>query len=318
MKVRNGAISLPVRKKGRAKFFENYLPGTLTDLFLVFLSLLFTFLSAYNCIRIVTLSSTTLEALADGVLSRYVFDFEEPVVVKEYIIRRGDTLSAIARNLGTSVSTLVSLNNLSSQTLIPGRKLLYAEGDVLKYKRVGRFSAFDVGKRYGVHPYEVFVANGYRLFFENECLVPGVQLSWAQISEILGIGFLRPILGRFTSGFGYRLHPVLKVKRFHSGLDISAPYGSPVRASMSGIVQEVGYDEDGYGRYVVIKHSKSLQTLYGHLSKVLVTEGQRVSRGQVIGKVGDTGMTTGPHLHFEVIRGGRKINPRRYIIGIGR
>lgn len=244
---------------------------------------------------------------------RYLSIDVSPIQLKEYKVVKGDTLLGISKKLGTSVSTLVGLNGLSSQSLTVGKSLVYAEEDVIKYRKAGSFSVFDVARKYNVHPFEVFLANGYRMYFKDECLVPGVELSWREITDILGIGFLKPLVGRFTSGYGYRIHPVLGIRKFHSGLDISAPYGAPVKSAMSGTVERTGYDE-GYGYFIVIRHSSSTKTLYGHLSKILVKEGQRVSRGHIIGRVGDTGITTGPHLHFEVIKNGRKVNPRRYIV----
>lgn len=248
-----------------------------------------------------------------NILDKSILTPEEPIKLKEYIVKEGDTLIGISKKLGTSISTLVSLNNLFSQNLRPGSKIIFTERDIIKHYSPRKFSVFDVSKKYKVHPYDIFVANGYQFFFNRECFIPGIQMSWREISERLGIGFLKPVFGRISSRFGYRIHPVLGIPKFHSGLDISAPYGSPVKSSMSGIVEKTGYDEDGYGYFIVIKHGNSTKTLYGHLSQILVREGQRVRRGQIIGKVGDTGMTTGPHLHFEVIKNGKKVNPRKYL-----
>ncbi|MEN2997623.1 MAG: M23 family metallopeptidase [Brevinematia bacterium] len=307
-------INSTVNRRKRLRFLRESLEEKSLSSVLLIVSLIFITISVYTITsQILVFSNSSLEKLIMEISWRYVNPTDEPIILKEYTIKKGDTLYSISKNIGASISTLVSLNRLSSQSLLPGKKLLFSEKDVVRHTG-SKFSVFDVGRKYKVHPYEVFVANGYRLTFENECLVPGVQLSWNQIREILGIGFLKPLLGRFTSGFGYRRHPILKVRKFHSGLDISAPYGSKVKASMSGIVQKTGYDEDGYGYYIVIKHQDNTKTLYGHLSEILVNEGQKVSRGQVIGKVGTTGMTTGPHLHFEVIKNNRKVNPRKYII----
>lgn len=279
------------------------------------ISLVMIIVSLYSIISnlIPSFVSTGDEHIIRLFYRRYLDIDVSPIQIKEYKVVKGDTLLGISKKLGTSISTLVSLNCLSSQSLTVGKRLLYAEEDVVKYRKAGSFSVFDVARKYNVHPFEVFIANGYKMHFKNECLVPGVELSWREITDMLGIGFLKPLLGRFTSGYGYRIHPVLGIRKFHSGLDISAPYGSPVRSAMYGIVEKTGYDE-GYGYFIVIKHSSSTKTLYGHLSEILVKEGQRVSRGQIIGRVGDTGMTTGPHLHFEVIKNGRKVNPKRYIV----
>jgi murein DD-endopeptidase MepM/ murein hydrolase activator NlpD len=102
-----------------------------------------------------------------------------------------------------------------------------------------------------------------------------------------------------TSPFGWRTHPITGDRRFHAGLDLGAPHGSPIYAAEAGIVTTAG-SKGGYGEAVVIEHNKELSTLYGHTSKLYVREGQKVVRGQLIAEVGSTGASTGPHLHFEV------------------
>jgi murein DD-endopeptidase MepM/ murein hydrolase activator NlpD len=116
-------------------------------------------------------------------------------------------------------------------------------------------------------------------------------------------------LNRLASGFGYRIDPVYKTTKFHAGLDFAAPQGSPVYATADGVVQLSGNTGNGYGNHVVINHGFSYETLYGHLVRVKVRSGQRVRRGEVIGWVGSTGKSTGPHLHYEVHKNGRDINP---------
>ncbi len=115
-----------------------------------------------------------------------------------------------------------------------------------------------------------------------------------------------------TSPYGYRRHPVLGTQRFHSGVDIGAPYGSSIYAANSGTVIVSGYNSGGYGNYVVINHGGGFSTLYAHCSSLLVSAGQQVSKGQVIAKCGSTGMSTGPHIHFEIQQGGRTTNPMAY------
>lgn len=119
---------------------------------------------------------------------------------------------------------------------------------------------------------------------------------------------LLPVEGRLSSFFGLRDHPILGGLRMHSGLDIAAPEGSPVRAAQSGIVVFSG-SRDGYGQVVEIDHGQGLTTLYGHNQENLVQEGQLVRQGQVIALVGETGLATGPHVHFETRRQGQAIDP---------
>ena len=111
-----------------------------------------------------------------------------------------------------------------------------------------------------------------------------------------------------TSRFGMRGHPTLGGARMHSGIDLAAPSGSPVYATASGTISFANW-KGGYGLLVVVEHGAQLQTRFGHLSRVMVAPGQGVVKGQVLGLVGSTGRSTGPHLHYEVRRGGTAVNP---------
>jgi murein DD-endopeptidase MepM/ murein hydrolase activator NlpD len=122
-----------------------------------------------------------------------------------------------------------------------------------------------------------------------------------------------PVTGsRITSGFGNRVHPIAGTQRMHTGIDFGAGSGTPIRAAGSGVVVFAG-SRGGYGSTTVIDHGGSLATLYAHQSRILVAEGQQVTRGQVIGAVGSTGYSTGPHLHFEVRANGTPVDPLRYL-----
>ncbi|MBU0487802.1 MAG: M23 family metallopeptidase [Bacteroidetes bacterium] len=115
--------------------------------------------------------------------------------------------------------------------------------------------------------------------------------------------------GQIISGFGYRIHPIYKTLRMHTGIDISARKGTPVYATGDGVVTNPDGHMSGYGIAIVINHGYGYETLYGHLSKSNVRPGQKVKRGDLIGYVGSTGLSVAPHLHYEVMKNGRKINP---------
>lgn len=114
---------------------------------------------------------------------------------------------------------------------------------------------------------------------------------------------------RQPGGFGWRTHPIYKTQEFHPGMDFPAAEGVPIYATGDGIVEQSDANMQGYGNHVVINHGYSYQTLYGHMSKIMVRAGQKVKRGQLIGLVGSTGLSTAPHLHYEVIKNGQKVNP---------
>ena len=118
-----------------------------------------------------------------------------------------------------------------------------------------------------------------------------------------------PVSGRVTSSYGRRMHPLLGFMRMHKGLDVGAPYGTPIYAAMDGVVAMAGRNA-GYGNFVKLQHPGGLASGYGHLSRFAVRTGTRVRSGQVIGYVGSTGLSTGPHLHWEVWRNGVSVNPR--------
>lgn len=119
--------------------------------------------------------------------------------------------------------------------------------------------------------------------------------------------------GTLTSNYGYRIHPISGVRKMHTGVDLAAPAGTPILAAESGTVSLVRKLGTGYGWYVVVSHGSNISTLYAHMSSIIVSEGQAVSRGQQLGGVGTTGSSTGNHLHFEVRVNGSHVSPWGYI-----
>jgi len=132
---------------------------------------------------------------------------------------------------------------------------------------------------------------------------------WVRMAEAPN---LWPVEGRITCSFGERQDPFTGEGAFHRGIDISTGFGTPVRAPADGVVTFAG-EESGYGRLIQLEHSQSILTRYGHLSGFAVTEGQRVSRGQIIGYVGMSGRSTGPHLHYEVWVHNSPVNPYKFL-----
>jgi murein DD-endopeptidase MepM/ murein hydrolase activator NlpD len=184
-----------------------------------------------------------------------------------YTVRRGDSLSSIAQDQGTTINEILDANDLRSQTI--------AEGQVL--------------------------------------FVPGARLNETERRIILGELFAWPTRGTFTSGFGMRADPFTGLPRFHNGIDLANRVGTPIRAAASGRVVHIESQIGNYGRFVIVRHPDGFQTLYAHLQDFSVRTGQYVDRGQVLGSMGNTGRSTGPHLHFSVIHNGTFVNPLRYL-----
>lgn len=134
-----------------------------------------------------------------------------------------------------------------------------------------------------------------------------------QESKLASIPAIQPVsnkqLSRIASGFGMRIDPVYGTPKMHKGLDFTAPQGTPIYATGDGVVSVPGYSESGFGNHVIINHGYGYQTLYGHMVRIKVRNGQRVKRGEVIGWVGSTGKSTGPHCHYEVHINGNPVNP---------
>ncbi len=148
---------------------------------------------------------------------------------------------------------------------------------------------------------------------EKENLEELISLSEKYSSMIKKIPLNWPVTGRITSRFGRRRDPFTGRRAFHEGIDIKNQTGTEIRATADGVVKKVTYDRGGYGWYLVIDHRNGYETVFGHFKKILVKRGQKIKRGEVIGLMGSTGRSTGPHLHYEIRLNGKPINPKRFL-----
>jgi len=133
---------------------------------------------------------------------------------------------------------------------------------------------------------------------------------------LAAIPAIQPIANKdlkyIASGYGWRIHPIYKTEKMHSGMDFTAPVGTPIHATGNGTVSKVEFDGRGYGNNVIVNHGWGFESLYGHMSKIVVRPGQKINRGDLIGYVGSSGASTGPHLHYEVRKGGNPVNPANF------
>ena len=219
---------------------------------------------------------TIKEKTADKALEQLTKDRQQP---KSYKVQKGDTLWVIARNNGLTIDSIIKLNPGLTENIKEGQEILLDTSAAptmnIKTKKIPKAQIEKVGTKN-----------------QPPKLVTGT--------------FTRPVLGMVTSRFGQRWG------RKHEGIDLEGNIGDPIFAADGGRVAFVGI-ESGYGKLIKIKHDNGYETYYGHCSKILVKAGNRVSKKQMIGKIGMTGKTTGPHLHFEIRKNGNPINPTKYL-----
>ena len=157
-----------------------------------------------------------------------------------------------------------------------------------------------------------------RLYVESKSLDEIYAIARQKTERLASMPAIMPIAKdkcKIVSGFGYRFHPILKYRRLHSGIDLAARPGTPIYATGDGVVRVAGRNPEGYSGYGVvvdIDHGFGFHTLYAHMTTMMVKEGQKVKRGEQVGTVGSTGMSTGAHLHYEVILNGKKVDPVYY------
>jgi len=240
------------------------------------------------------------------------------------------------KKLKADITYLVTEFNNANKRIAENQAIInqVQENDSIVYKTI--FDIDDIhGKEFDAY-YDSDVSNDYLKIVEetNKKITILEQKTAKEMYSLSGIiktaaahqdmlthmPAIQPIdnkdLKRTASGWGYRIHPIYKIRRFHYGLDFTAPTNTPVYATGDGVVQYAISAKDkasqGYGNVIIIDHGYSFKTLYAHLNKFNVKPGQKVVRGQIIAFVGSTGLSTGPHLHYEVIENGKKVNPIYY------
>lgn len=226
-----------------------------------------------------------------------------------YTAKNGDTLFTLSSRCSLPLETIALINHLpdancsiAGMTLIlPTCAGLYIACEPVLFIETLLCTRFD-----GVE-LQVISCNGEQFFF-----IPQERLSGTERLYFLDSRLKSPLeQSVLTSAFGNRISPITGKEKFHNGIDLAAPLNSPVFACLSGTVSAAGTD-DIYGNYVIINHDNNLQSLYAHLSRFTVQKGSLVAGGSVIGYVGITGLTTGPHLHFEVKQNGVPLDPEEF------
>lgn len=240
----------------------------------------------------------------------------EVLLYSAHTIQKGDMIGKIAENYGLNQGTLISVNGIkNSRAIYPKEILKIPNQDGIMHNVAAGETIKSISQKYTIEPASISAANelfGEKINSGTKLFIPGAKLDYAQLQEINGDLFIWPVRGRITSRYGYRISPVSGVRTFHTGLDISGVTGTPIKAAMSGRVTSAGYNSV-FGKYVVVAHHSNYQTLYGHMSAIRTRSGAYVKTGEIIGYVGNTGLSTGSHLHFTVYKNGRTVNPSMLI-----
>jgi murein DD-endopeptidase MepM/ murein hydrolase activator NlpD len=234
-----------------------------------------------------------------------------------YMVQSGENISTLAINFGLNQDTIISLNRIANTRLLQIGKVLRIpnqDGIIHTVKNGENLSA--IAQKYNADSEAIKTINELfsdKLASGTDLFVPGAKLDWTTLQEINGDLFIWPVNGSITSSYGWRRDPFNKNRRqFHNGIDIKGSTGAPVRAAMAGRVSAVGYD-NVFGNYVIINHHSGYRTLYGHMNVIRTRTGAYVANGERIGDVGNTGQSTGSHLHFTVYKNGATTNPRALV-----
>lgn len=233
-----------------------------------------------------------------------------------YRVRKGDMIGLIAQDFGVTQDSIISVNSIRSSRRIQIGQFLKVPtmpGILYTVKKNGE-TPESIAEKYEVDAEKFAAVNHVALdasYSAGESVfVPDAELDWVTRQEINGDLFKKPIHARWykSSSFGWRASPFTGARSYHSGVDMACPSGTSIYAAMVGTVTATGYNST-YGNYVIVAHHSGYKTLYGHMSAILCTKGQNVDQSTRIGRVGSTGMSTGPHLHFTVFKNGKQINP---------
>jgi len=229
-----------------------------------------------------------------------------------YRVVKGDTISEIATRYGITTDSIVTFNNITNaRTLSIGKYLKIPTLNGILYSTKKGETAMSLAASYEISADRIKELNGIGdepLEGGRNLFLPDARLSSWALREISGDLFKWPLHGWITSWYGWRKDPFSGDRSFHTGIDIGANRGVAVRAAMEGVVSATGYSTVS-GNYVVIRHHSGYTSMYGHLDRIDIKQGRSVSQGTMIGTVGSTGYSTGPHLHFTISKYGRTMNP---------
>jgi murein DD-endopeptidase MepM/ murein hydrolase activator NlpD len=274
------------------------------------------------------------EPMADGGYNRSLASYaglllteapsEEPIPLdlmetfswSSYKVKRGDSVSGIALSHGISMDAVIACNSITNaRRLREGETLRIPNMDGIPYTIRKGDTLSKISSSFKVPLEAILDANDIQsddIVLGTLLFIPGARMKAEELKLALGEFFIYPIRGRLTSPFGWRNDPISGVRRYHAALDLASPTGTIVKASMDGRVSTTGFNAT-YGNYIILSHDGGFQTMYAHLSVISVKKNEPVNQGTKIGEVGNTGYSTGPHLHFAVFKSGKAVNPLDYL-----
>jgi murein DD-endopeptidase MepM/ murein hydrolase activator NlpD len=249
-----------------------------------------------------------------------------------YTVKRGDSLSTIAAKRNLTVEEVMDANNLRSDFIKAGQELVLPivntkgessassrdnvfennQSNKITYEVQRGDALSTIARIYGTDVQTIKRNNnlsGDRIYIGQELIIENTGTGPFRLEKN---AFIWPVRGRISSGFGWRTHPIKKTRLFHNGVDIAVSTGTKIKAAAAGEVVYSGW-MNGFGYTVIIDHGRGVETLYGHNSRVLVRKGAYVHKGQDVALSGNTGLSTGPHLHFGVLKDEKPLNPRNYL-----
>lgn len=234
---------------------------------------------------------------------------------RSYTVNRGDTFWSIARQFRITVDSLITANDIKPTAVLREKSILKIPPMSGIYYRVQKYDSLDqISHTYKISSEEIKKFNKIEDYLPigKVLFLNGAKMTELDRKLFFGKMFKSPLSGQITSRYGMRRHPILNRRLFHTGIDIAAAEDTDVRASADGTIN---YSEKKgtYGNLVIIRHHNGFETYYAHLNKIKVGNGKKIKQGQIIGTVGSTGRSTGPHLHYEIRQNGKYLNPSRFI-----
>ena len=253
------------------------------------------------------------EVSFDNTVNELSLEVIQKLKIRRHLVRNGETLSELSQRYDLkNLDTIISYNNIKdARSLQVGSVLEIPNRDGLKYTVKRGDNLEKIARKYRVYLNGILDANdlrsaviqpGQRLF------IPEARMSQSELDRVLGELFFFPTQGMITSRFGMRLDPFTKIQRFHNGIDFANRIGTAVLAAKSGKIAAIGTNPT-WGKYIIIQHPDGYQTWYAHLNKILVNRNEDVRQGSKIAEMGNTGYSTGPHLHFSIFKNGEPVDP---------